>query len=218
MPTGSILDQLPSSPPPPDGTEICAFSTKRYPRREMVQYEGQWIAIPYLETYRRQLRERENARDVTNIRYAGFWVRLIAKIIDGAVLWAAAVTVVWTVARIGFHTAYSPFSHNHLPNANAATIRGMKNVMGPMQFMAIGLVYEILLIRSFNATLGKLACGLRLMSPDGSKLGAVQILARHYAAWISTATLLIGFMMAGWDREKRALHDRICGTRVVHAK
>jgi uncharacterized RDD family membrane protein YckC len=38
---------------------------------------------------------------------------------------------------------------------------------------------------------------------------------RYFAHMLSAFTLYIGYMMAGWDEEKRALHDRICDTRVV---
>jgi uncharacterized RDD family membrane protein YckC len=29
---------------------------------------------------------------------------------------------------------------------------------------------------------------------------------------------LIGYIMAAWDPERRALHDRICDTRVIKVK
>jgi hypothetical protein len=32
---------------------------------------------------------------------------------------------------------------------------------------------------------------------------------------LSAFTLTIGYIMAGIDEQKRALHDRICNTRVV---
>ena len=39
-------------------------------------------------------------------------------------------------------------------------------------------------------------------------------IGRHFSEWLSSI-LFIGYIMAAFDEEKRALHDRICGTRVV---
>src|SRR5258708_848853 len=40
-----------------DDTAVCAVSGKRYPKREMIQYEGQWISAEHRDTYFQQLRE-----------------------------------------------------------------------------------------------------------------------------------------------------------------
>jgi uncharacterized RDD family membrane protein YckC len=40
-------------------------------------------------------------------------------------------------------------------------------------------------------------------------------LGRHFAKILSGIILYIGYLMAFWDDEKRALHDRICSTRVI---
>jgi hypothetical protein len=36
--------------------------------------------------------------------------------------------------------------------------------------------------------------------------------------WLSWLTLCIGFIIAAFDHEKRALHDYLCQTRVIHAR
>jgi uncharacterized RDD family membrane protein YckC len=38
---------------------------------------------------------------------------------------------------------------------------------------------------------------------------------RYFAKMLSWFTLAIGFIIAGFDVEKRALHDYICSTRVI---
>jgi uncharacterized RDD family membrane protein YckC len=45
-----------------------------------------------------------------------------------------------------------------------------------------------------------------------------QAAGRYLAFLINGFTLFIGFIMAGFDDQKRALHDRICDTRVIHVK
>src|SRR4051794_36340446 len=40
-----------------DDTAICAMSGKRYPKREMVQYEGRWISAEHRDEFFQRLRE-----------------------------------------------------------------------------------------------------------------------------------------------------------------
>ena len=56
---------------------------------------------------------------------------------------------------------------------------------------------------------------LKIVRPDGAPITYLRAFGRYFAEILSTLILFIGFMMAGWDEEKRALHDRICDTRVI---
>ena len=60
--------------------------------------------------------------------------------------------------------------------------------------------------------------GLKIFRPDGSKLTAGRIVGRYFATLVSTMTLLIGYIMAAFDDEKRSLHDRIADTRVIKTR
>lgn len=68
---------------------------------------------------------------------------------------------------------------------------------------------------TWGATPGKMACKLRIVTAQGGKLSYVHALARHLSKLISLFTCLIGFIIAAFDSEKRTLHDRLCGTRVI---
>lgn len=59
---------------------------------------------------------------------------------------------------------------------------------------------------------------LRLVGNDGLPLRPAQALLRYCAAWPSIAFFGIGLFWALGDREKRFLHDRIAGTRIVQVK
>ena len=52
---------------------------------------------------------------------------------------------------------------------------------------------------------------------DGGRITAGLAIGRYFAKnWLNLFTLLIGYIIAAFDDEKRALHDRICDTRVVY--
>ena len=67
----------------------------------------------------------------------------------------------------------------------------------------------------YQATLGKMALSLKVISADTPQLSYGRCVGRFFAEWLSTLVLFIGYIIAGFDEEKRTLHDHICGTRVV---
>ena len=60
-----------------------------------------------------------------------------------------------------------------------------------------------------------MAFGLKVVAPDGSRISYMRALGRFFAEIVSGLTFSIGYIMAGFDSQKRSLHDRICATRVI---
>ena len=80
---------------------------------------------------------------------------------------------------------------------------------------AIPATYEILMIGKYGATLGKMACKVRVVTAEGNKVGYGLATGRFFAKILSFLTCFVGYIMAFFDEERRALHDRICNTRVI---
>ena len=57
--------------------------------------------------------------------------------------------------------------------------------------------------------------GLKVVRPDGGPVSLGRAIGRYFAKILSAIILLIGFIMAGFDREKRGLHDILVDTRVI---
>jgi uncharacterized RDD family membrane protein YckC len=152
------------------------------------------------------------APPVAPVRYAGFWIRFVARVIDAALL-----GVVNAVIRIPLAVMLG-----------LGTGRGRDLIFLPVVMsligisvaisIAVGVVYEVYLVSTRGGTLGKLILGLKIVRADGSPVPAGLAAGRYFAQWLSGAILMIGYIMAGFDPEKRALHDRICETRVVYAR
>jgi len=81
-------------------------------------------------------------------------------------------------------------------------------------------------LRYWGATLGKMACGIRVVRPDGNGLGWGISFARYFmynivisaVPLINWILLLTTAIMAGTDEQKRGLHDRVCDTRVIYKR
>lgn len=148
-------------------------------------------------------------RPVTTLRYAGFWIRFLARIVDGLILGLVnfVVTMPLGIASFGFLTGTPDLS-------DIASMVGMILLATTIR-VAIAGVYEITLTTMKGATLGKMALGLKVVRPDGSGISAGRSAGRFFGTWLSGVILCIGYIIAGFDDEKRSLHDRLCDTRVI---
>lgn len=86
---------------------------------------------------------------------------------------------------------------------------------------AVGLiVLNFVVLASFGGrTLGKWVTGLRIERVDGEPLSVARATLRHIVGYaITLLTLGVGFLVAAFNVEGRALHDYIAGTVVVRER
>src|SRR5207302_1566271 len=81
--------------------------------------------------------------------------------------------------------------------------------------LCIAATYETWMIGKYGATLGKMACKIRVVTPEGGKVSYGRAAGRYFAKMLSGLMCFIGYIIAIFDDEKRALHDRLCNTRVI---
>ena len=75
-----------------------------------------------------------------------------------------------------------------------------------------------------SATVGKIACGLKVVRSDGRSLGWGVCFGRFFMwnvvtsgiPYLNFVLMVISSIMVGADVEKRSLHDRVCDTRVIY--
>ena len=76
--------------------------------------------------------------------------------------------------------------------------------------------YSIFFIGKYGATPGKMACKIKVVDATGAKIGYGRATGRFFAEILSGLIFYIGYIMVAFDDQKRALHDRICNTRVIY--
>src|SRR5262249_50638769 len=81
--------------------------------------------------------------------------------------------------------------------------------------IAIGCTYEAFFLGRFGATPGKMALSIKVVRPNGAPISYARAAGRFFAKQLNIMTLWIGYIIAGFDSEKRGLHDMICDTRVI---
>ncbi len=88
--------------------------------------------------------------------------------------------------------------------------------LGYLAAAAASVLNFVVLSGLTGRTLGKWVTGLHIEERSGAPLSFGRAALRHLLGYpLSLITLGIGFLVAAFDSEGRALHDRIAGTIVV---
>ncbi len=154
--------------------------------------------------------------------YAGFWLRFVAVIIDSIILQIVNFIVIIPILGalgFGFFSALEGMETGYVSDEEAVGMAvAFASTMGAISlltFIVQVLYYTLMQSSAKQATLGKMALGLKVTDMEGNRLDFGKSLVRELCKIISSAILMIGYIMAGFTEKKQALHDIIPGTLVV---
>ncbi len=184
----------------------CVECGRSFPQDEMVPYEDHLVCAACKDVFFQRVREGGGLRGA--FRYAGFWVRVGARIVDGFIINIATLAISFVVGFVGA-----------LINSAAGGGDGFEaiaGILGGLIGIILPIVYEIVFVGKYGATPGKMSLGIKVVRSDGSPVSYGRATGRMFSTWLSYIIFLIGFIMAAFDDEKRTLHDRICDTRVIY--
>jgi uncharacterized RDD family membrane protein YckC len=153
-------------------------------------------------------------------RYGGFWIRFVARIIDGIILQVAGYIIFIPLGlALGLGSAGFLARLGDRPT-EAQALAALPALLGSIAVMILlsltmHVVYEAYFLSTRGATPGKMALGLKVIRADGGPVSVGLAIGRYFAYVLSGMTLFIGYLIAAFDAQKRSLHDHICSTRVV---
>ena len=128
--------------------------------------------------------------DAVNARKAGFWVRVVAAIIDSVLLGILGGVL---AGAFGQETG------------------------GSLGFI-VSLAYDIGFWITSGQTVGHKILGVRVIRTDGAPLTMGNAILRYLGELLSAFVLLIGFIWVAFDANKQGWHDKIAGTYVIHVR
>ncbi len=138
------------------------------------------------------------------VRYAGFWRRAGATLIDVLLFSLLTLPLLYLV----YGAAY--FS----PQAGTVLFAGWFDLFINL-VLPIGIV--VLFWVKSGATPGKMLLDCRVVDAANGRLpGTGQALLRNLAYLVSMLPFWLGFLWVAWDRRKQGFHDKIAGTVVLH--
>lgn len=155
-----------------------------------------------------------------NVRYAGFWIRFVAQIVDGIIYF-----MIIFIPSFGLGVASEVFEFK---------------LTTPI-LMAVGILsavlywlYQSLFISSkYMATPGKMAVGIKVIDSEGNRVSFSRATMRYivkggigdvgsilgYLLTLFNVLLLVNIvrpLLIPFNEKKQALHDMVAGTFVVY--
>lgn len=142
--------------------------------------------------------------------FAGFWIRLLAFIIDVVILGIIGWVFnnVWSLASgAGWMSggAADPFTE----------VTGASWLVGSIVMFLVIVAYLICFWGWRSQTPGKMALRIKIVRSDGSDIGWGIAVFRFLSYIISFLLAFIGYIWVAFDVNKQGLHDKIADTYVI---
>lgn len=200
--------------------------------------------------------------DPKAMQYVGFWWRFLAAFIDGIIVGVAQQIIQFALMMILGVGMAAVDPKDPSSSAMVGAFAGLATILVAL---VLNAGYYTWMVARYQATLGKMALGFKIVTADGGRVSTMRALGRWAAnallnsvilyivmliptglvvvlgiggmgglenlkdnpamvGWIFAllGAVIVGCLagafpwwMAGMDPEKRALHDRICATRVI---
>jgi len=128
-------------------------------------------------------------QNIEGTKYAGFWLRLWAVIIDSVILGAVGLIL--------------------------SSLLQAEPVQSGVGLILGWLYYAYMESSHRQATIGKMAAGIKVTDLDGNRVTFARATGRHFAKILSALIIMIGYLMVLWTKKKQGLHDIIAKTLVV---
>lgn len=257
---------------PPVEIGVCAHSGQVYPLKEMLPYGAALVGPEHKADFVSRLMEGAavEIEDATlrRLDYVGFWWRTLSSLLDYMVKMIPSGLCMVPYYIVDATDGLQPGSEtDSFLNATGMTgLTALVYGLGVLASLVLSIAYDTWMVGRYQATLGKMIIGAKVVNPDGSRLtyrrafvrwlvkkpliqllvwvppmvglavvvglnvgvgmvggggpegGATVAMAMLMGMLVFVALLALCsgvYWMAAFDPEKRALHDRIAGTRVV---
>lgn len=132
--------------------------------------------------------------------YPGFWRRFAAALLDLMIVIVPMIVLGIVVALVTG------------PKSTATAVADL------CALAAVWLYFAIMESSASQATLGKLAFGMRVTGLRGERISFAQASSRFFAKLFSAVSLGLGFLITAVTRRKQALHDMIASSLVVDVR
>jgi uncharacterized RDD family membrane protein YckC len=153
---------------------------------------------------------------VPTARYGGFWMRLLAHLIDHVILGAIAAPFFFILILPVIGRVIEQAERNQEPSPELiVAIVSSVFVYIILAFVGQWLYEALLTSSSWQGTVGKRLLQLRVTDETGNRIGFGRATGRFFAKILSSMFFYVGFIMVGLTDRKRGLHDMLAGTLVM---
>lgn len=148
--------------------------------------------------------------------YGGFWIRLLAHLIDHVILGAIAAPLFFIMAMPTILRVAQEAERNQEPSPEMIMAILSSVFLYVVVAFAGQWLYEAWLTSSsWQGTIGKRVLRLKVVDEAGNRISFGRATGRFFAKILSSMFFCIGFLMIAFTERKCGLHDMLAGTVVV---
>lgn len=152
------------------------------------------------ETQIEEINEIEQRME--SVRFAGFWMRFWAYLLDLLVIGSFNRLIIYPVFRALDLSIVEQNMFTPIAIATALTF----------------YLYFVLMTKFLGQTLGKMVFGIKVVNLKGETLSWGTILFREWIGRFISSTILITYIIVAFLPKKQGLHDLFADTSVVHER
>jgi uncharacterized RDD family membrane protein YckC len=183
---------------------FCTECGRPFPPEDLARFGTDMVCAECKPRFVQRL--REGAPTAMTVVYGGFWRRFLAVLIDSVIL---------MILNLPFAVILGLFVGLAGTSRNSARVGGALLGLEWLFGIAIAVTYTAYFLSQKGATPGKMIMRLKVITATGGPISVGRAVGRYFANLLSAAILYVGYLMAAFDSQKRALHDHICSTRVI---
>ncbi|MBN1644001.1 MAG: RDD family protein [Dehalococcoidales bacterium] len=171
--------------------------------------------------YKCGLKLPEQAGGEFTDKYAGFWARLGACLIDIIIIGIVGSLLTRVIFSVMFGSS-ADFLEEVLKyylnyDFGNPLVRSFLLFEG-LAFLAsttVSAAYYTIATGKWGKTIGKAALGIKVINADGSRVSYWRAFGRYWARILNNATLGLAYIVIAFTNKKQGVHDFICNTIVI---
>ena len=163
-----------------------------------------------------------SSSEQNQVKYAGFWLRFAAYIIDQFVIGIAglilAVPFIIGIVAFGINLSIMNSTDDFFNHSGWMMVGGIIGLIVLVALLSVvmkWLYYALMESSKYGGTLGKMAVSIKVVDLEGNRISFGRATKRYFSRIITNMTLLIGYILAGVTQKKQALHDMIASCLVI---
>ncbi|MGM0903365.1 MAG: RDD family protein [Bacillota bacterium] len=142
------------------------------------------------------------ANAISALRYAGFWMRFWAYLLD--------LVVIGSINRLLLYPVFRAFDLSLVETSMFAPIA----ILTTLTFY----LYFVLMTKFLGQTLGKMAFGIKVIPLKGDSISWGTVLFREWIGRFISSAILILYIVVAFLPKKQGLHDLFADTTVIHER
>tara|TARA_R110002096_G_scaffold23303_9_gene74256 strand:+ start:1051 stop:1998 length:948 start_codon:yes stop_codon:yes gene_type:complete len=168
---------------------VCAYSGRVYPIEDLIPYGEALVGLEHKESFVQRMMEHATVdiadATVTHLEYVGFWWRCLSSLLDYLIKMIPSWICMIPYYAVVFGAGSELEAVSGDIGAGFTIAMGIAYGIGVIGITGVSIFYDTWMVGKYQATLGKIVLGAKVVNPDGSKL----TYKRAFVRWLAKKPL-----------------------------